>query len=274
MGVDEYAEYLAPVLGRHVQDLKGRLQAWVGGASLVRPQQSVDDDNPSARVSGCSRDYLPRPYPGRAILFKRTRGISSRFVLPDCGWGAYIANGFEVCLVPGDHFAMFVEPGVAILAGKLRSVLAEVTQQPPPSEASRSTHSLAPGRIDVAHGSNGSTNGASSSAAVGNGRVGAPAGNRDEPITHLAHSAARQAAAALRDGQLQRIHSACLEARLRSASAGGCGSERAQAADALPARGIGRGAGRINSKGPEFRSLTSSLDSAPKECWRMRLHSS
>jgi thioesterase domain-containing protein len=144
MGVDEYCAYLAPVLGRRVQALRSLIQARARGVSIAHlEQRRSSDSDPSRAFQDASRAYCPRPYPGRAILFKRTKGISSRFVLPDCGWGAYIGSRFEVCVVPGDHFAMFVEPGVAILADKLRSILAEVSEERSPNEYSVDTSAAA-----------------------------------------------------------------------------------------------------------------------------------
>ncbi|MGC2758560.1 AMP-binding protein [Candidatus Binatus sp.] len=154
MGVNEYWAYLAPVLGRRVQALRSRIRSVARGVSITPPEQPLGQDaDPSLAFQESSRAYRPRPYPGRAILFKRTRWISSRFVLPDCGWGAFIPNGFEVCIVPGDHFAMFVEPGVAILADKLRSILDEVSGDRPPSDAhlsiARAPHVSGPAQLAV-----------------------------------------------------------------------------------------------------------------------------
>jgi oxalate---CoA ligase len=191
MRVEKYSTYLAPVLARQVEALRSRIRAWTGGDMPGVDQPSSEDRDPPVAFQDASRSYRPQPYHGRAILFKRTKGISSRFVLPDCGWGAFI-NRLHICVVPGDHFAMFVEPGVAILADRLRSILDDVSAERPPRDASRSianaayeSYESAPGRIDaVARQHNGSVSGESSPAAVSNGRSYATSGNREASISH------------------------------------------------------------------------------------------
>ena len=105
------------------------MRAGLRGSKDHLKQPSGPDDSPSQAFVDASSEYRPRPYPCRAILFKRTRGQSSRFALPDCGWGAFISGKFDVCMVPGDHYEMFVEPRVQIVADKLKSILAEVSEE-------------------------------------------------------------------------------------------------------------------------------------------------
>ena len=190
IGVNEYWAYLAPVLERRVQALKNQIRSVARGVRIAPPEPPPGQyADPSLAFQESSRAYCPRPYPGRAILFKRTRWISSRFVLPDCGWGAFISNGFEVCIVPGDHFAMFVEPGVAILANKLRSILDEVSGDKPPSDASVSnagaSYGSSPGQLAVVTPQrNGSGSAVSPLAAVSDAHAHGANGNREAATAH------------------------------------------------------------------------------------------
>jgi len=146
LGLAEYPEYLTPILARRGQAMKSRIQAVARAFGLVQPAPPPKpDDDPSIAFILASRAYRPQPYSGRAILFKRTRWLSLRFVLSDCGWGAYIPRQLEVCEIEGDHFAMFVEPGVTVMAKKLQSVPAEELEATPPSEYAATGSSAAAG---------------------------------------------------------------------------------------------------------------------------------
>ena len=129
MSVAEYAEYLEPIIDRRIQSLKNLMPARLQRGKDQPEQSSGPDDDPSQAFIDASHGYRPRPYPCRVVLFKRTRWISSRFALPDNGWGPFISGEFEVCMVPGDHYDMFVEPGVQIIADKLANKLAAAMRE-------------------------------------------------------------------------------------------------------------------------------------------------
>jgi len=64
-------------------------------------------------------DYVPQVYPGRAVLFRATRGVGD----PAGAWRRFAAGGLEVHDVPGDHTTMFREPHVQVLAQQLTAAL-------------------------------------------------------------------------------------------------------------------------------------------------------
>ena len=66
--------------------------------------------------------YVPGPYPGRIALFR-----SSENPAPDLrlGWGSVVAGPVDVCVVPGTHTSILMEPNVQILAEKLSHCLRE-----------------------------------------------------------------------------------------------------------------------------------------------------
>jgi thioesterase domain-containing protein len=80
---------------------------------------------PSAgrRLVIAARSYVPQPYPGRVLLFKRTRDLVGRYRQPDNGWGRVVREGLEVYRIEGDHLALLDEPGVDVLAEKLAEAL-------------------------------------------------------------------------------------------------------------------------------------------------------
>ena len=70
-----------------------------------------------------TRRYVPQPYFGRVLLFKRTLDLTGRYRQPDNGWGRVVRGGLEVCRIEGDHLAMLAEPGVDLVADKLAEAM-------------------------------------------------------------------------------------------------------------------------------------------------------
>jgi thioesterase domain-containing protein len=68
--------------------------------------------------------YVPRPYPGRLVLFRATKVSAD----PTLGWDGLATGGIEVYDVPGKHNTietegMLTEPHVSVLAEKLKAYL-------------------------------------------------------------------------------------------------------------------------------------------------------
>lgn len=75
-----------------------------------------------------AKNYVPRPYPGKVILFRamdrdqfKPEDSDSQF-----GWGELAAGGLEVHHVPGNHLGILKEPDVRVLAEKLQECLERV----------------------------------------------------------------------------------------------------------------------------------------------------
>jgi thioesterase domain-containing protein len=84
-----------------------------------------------------ARDYVPRPYAGRIILFQADEKSVRDAVDRKSGWGALATGTFERQPVPGDHNSMFAEPQAAILAQQLAACLEEVREERTVGGASR-----------------------------------------------------------------------------------------------------------------------------------------
>jgi amino acid adenylation domain-containing protein len=59
--------------------------------------------------------YVPKPISGRLTIFRSTSEPTGRFLDPELGWGG-MAEDVDLILIPGDHFTVFSEPGVSIMA--------------------------------------------------------------------------------------------------------------------------------------------------------------
>jgi aspartate racemase len=61
--------------------------------------------------------YTPKPFNGKLSVFK-AKGSWGRM---DMGWHGLAQGGFEIELVPGDHYTMITEPNVAHIAQLLKT---------------------------------------------------------------------------------------------------------------------------------------------------------
>ncbi len=74
-----------------------------------------------------SKNYQPRQYDGRVLLFRRADRPTGQGLDLEYGWGG-LATGLEIYEVPGNHIDMFLEPNVHEMAGKLRKCLLEAQE--------------------------------------------------------------------------------------------------------------------------------------------------
>jgi len=74
-----------------------------------------------------SKNYQPRPYGGRVLLFRRADRPTGHGLDPEYGWRG-LATRLEIHEVPGNHIDMFLEPNVHAMAGKLRECLLEAQE--------------------------------------------------------------------------------------------------------------------------------------------------
>ena len=82
------------------------------------------------------RGYVPQVYPSKITLFRASEpSVFTKLYLPTPedwynrdplhGWSNLADGGLEIHDVPGDHFSLFEEPHVQVLAEKLRACLDE-----------------------------------------------------------------------------------------------------------------------------------------------------
>jgi thioesterase domain-containing protein/acyl carrier protein len=68
------------------------------------------------------QNYQLRPYPGRMTLFRATEQDDPQAPRA-LGWDAIFSSGVEDIPLPGDHERIFLEPGIEVLATRLRECL-------------------------------------------------------------------------------------------------------------------------------------------------------
>ncbi|MDQ2900574.1 MAG: thioesterase domain-containing protein, partial [Acidobacteriota bacterium] len=71
-------------------------------------------------------DYIPQPYPGKAVLFRAKHQAGFYSEDPLLGWGKWIAGGLEIRGVSGDHDTILQEPHIGVLARELNACLEEI----------------------------------------------------------------------------------------------------------------------------------------------------
>jgi len=117
---------------RRLKEMIGRLYL-----SLGHPlPQNLRNELVAEANMQAKRGYKAQVYPGRVTLFRASQPASfSKLYLPTSedwynrnpqhGWSEVVGEGLEIHDVPGDHFSIFEEPHVQVLAGKLRACLDE-----------------------------------------------------------------------------------------------------------------------------------------------------
>ena len=77
----------------HRQILRMKIHSWrfasALGIPVGRPAPREPMDVVLANVIA-ARNYVPQPYSGRVLLFKRTRDLIGRYRQPDNGWGRVV----------------------------------------------------------------------------------------------------------------------------------------------------------------------------------------
>ena len=76
-------------------------------------------------VTNAVKNCVPRPYGGRATLFRSRRQRTFSSHDPEMGWGQLSCGGLKIVVIPGDHDHLLNEPFVGVLATKLRACLHE-----------------------------------------------------------------------------------------------------------------------------------------------------
>ncbi|MFB2772712.1 condensation domain-containing protein [Pelatocladus sp. BLCC-F211] len=120
------------LLQREVQEIISRLYL-----SLGRPlSRNLRNELVAEANMQAKRSYKAQTYPGCVTLLRASQPASfTKLYLPTSedwynrdtqhGWSEVVGGGLEIYDIPGDHFSIFEEPHVQVLAKKLRDCLDE-----------------------------------------------------------------------------------------------------------------------------------------------------
>ena len=126
---------------------RGNQFLWRTGYALFRsmgyPIPACLQDHLKFFVFAAKR-YHPRPYSGRVTLFRAARHDPQYGPDPKLGWAEVAKEGVDVHEVPGDHISILDDPGVGVLAEKLRSCIDRARSAKAVSEALQSSCDVAP----------------------------------------------------------------------------------------------------------------------------------
>lgn len=109
--------YFKKLLGVKYSRLKYRLFNALGRA-LPQKIASIEEMNAYAAVN-----YHPEAYPGKLTLFRSTQRVAQEGNDTLLGWGELASGGVEVHHVRSTHFSILKQPGVKVLAERLRARL-------------------------------------------------------------------------------------------------------------------------------------------------------
>jgi len=110
----ERPTYLWRILSKPIRDVQRRLHV----ARLPRNSKKV-----RKACLQAEKEYTPRPYSGRVILFRSSHKPLGQVVDPRAEWKRYVARGLEICEVPGNHENILLEPQVRFVADHLGAFL-------------------------------------------------------------------------------------------------------------------------------------------------------
>lgn len=68
--------------------------------------------------------YRPQPFDGRMTVLRSSREPRGFLLDPDFGWKAVARGGVDLIVIPGNHFSVFQEPGVSLIAAQVESAVA------------------------------------------------------------------------------------------------------------------------------------------------------
>ena len=75
--------------------------------------------------------YIPKPYPGRIVLFRaRTRQLLHSFER-DLNWGELVAGGVEIIDLPGSHDTFLNETNMRTIAARIAQQVSENLETTP-----------------------------------------------------------------------------------------------------------------------------------------------
>ena len=69
------------------------------------------------------KTYQPKPIGGRLTVFRSTGEPAGLFLDPKLGWGGLAADGVDLIVVPGDHYSVFKEPGLSVMAKSIEAAM-------------------------------------------------------------------------------------------------------------------------------------------------------
>jgi len=92
-------------------------------ATRNKPAADADRTLMHDTFKAAQRNYAPKPYQGNALLFRADQAHLFSPHAPDLGWQSYVHGTLDIVDVPGDHTGILRDPGVGIIADKLRGQL-------------------------------------------------------------------------------------------------------------------------------------------------------
>jgi thioesterase domain-containing protein len=102
-------------------------RAWVANHLRRLVRRETEPPNPWIKAFWPGKDFRPRQFQARILLFKRPKQPYFYVKDPEMGWGARSTGGVEICLIDAPHEEMLREPAVRTIAEKLRDTLYRLT---------------------------------------------------------------------------------------------------------------------------------------------------
>jgi thioesterase domain-containing protein len=125
----EKFHYVVEALARQREVLRGAMTVREIEEHLSRGETipfALRDFHLTRSFGQAASRYRPKPWPGRAILFRAAEiGYIYRDAGPSYGWDRHVLGGVEIVAVPGNHATLLLGQNAEILVRSLSAAIAE-----------------------------------------------------------------------------------------------------------------------------------------------------
>jgi amino acid adenylation domain-containing protein len=101
----------------------GRGRAPSGEAAPDQTAAELYDNRLFQHIARMVQGYEPEPFDGRLMVIRNSQEPQGGFLPEKLGWSGFATGGIKSVVVPGDHWSIFREPGVSLMARHIKETV-------------------------------------------------------------------------------------------------------------------------------------------------------
>jgi thioesterase domain-containing protein/acyl carrier protein len=120
------------IAGRTMQKLARIRQSLRRVLKATKFYPGLDDPgsgNPLDVLYAAAAKYHPKPFAGHVVLIRSTQRTFGFGHVLDLGWSELLGNNLEICEAPGNHYTIYMQPNVEVLAHKMNICLRKAEER-------------------------------------------------------------------------------------------------------------------------------------------------
>ena len=120
------------IAGRTSQKLARIRQSFRRVLKATKFYPDLDDPgsgNPLDVLYAAAARYRPRAYRGPVVLIRSTKRTFGFGHVLDLGWSEVLGDSLEICETPGNHYTIYMQPNVDVLAHKMNVCLRKAEER-------------------------------------------------------------------------------------------------------------------------------------------------